>query len=179
MTKETMIRNYRKFSAADAYILGFEYKGNIYAATVNEIMPRWINVEREASKKGGKLKLQLRLHAADRDLLLRKGAKMICSVADFPMARCYNNKGVAFECAVSEAHGVEFRGKDHVGFWHDGDLTLGGVSYQLKMNGAQIVMENTLETLKEFKRLGVTPPAEFDRGTKKRLEAIKAERKKG
>ena len=177
MTKDTMIKNYRKFSAADAYILGFEYKGNIYAMPVDEIKPRWINVEREASKKGGKHKLQLRLHAADRDLFLRKGAQVVCSVEDFPLARCYDNKGVAFECAVSEANGIEFRGKDHVGFWHDGDLTLNGVRYQVKMNGAQIVVENTLVTLKEFHKLGVTPPAEFGRGTKKMLERIKAEKK--
>jgi hypothetical protein len=37
MTKQTMIKNYRKFSAADSYILGFEYKHNIYAIEIGEI----------------------------------------------------------------------------------------------------------------------------------------------
>lgn len=179
MTKETMIANYRKFSAAKAYMLGFEYKKNIYMIAVDEIMPRWVRVEKAASKNGGGRKLQLRIHAADRDMFLRKGAKVLCSVEELPTARCNNNKGVAFECAVSEHYGVEFRGKESIGFWHDGDLTVDGVSYQIKINGAQIVAEETLETLKEFKRLGVTPPEMFNRGTKKRLAAIKAERKKG
>ena len=49
MTKETMIRNYRKFSAANAYILGFEYKHNIYYIMVDEIPPRYMTVERESS----------------------------------------------------------------------------------------------------------------------------------
>ena len=181
MTKETMIRNYRKFSAADAYILGFEYKKHVYAIAVDEIKPRWMDVEREASGKGGKRKLQLRLHAADIQLFLRKGAKPVCSIEDFLEAkndqRCKNNRGVAFECVYSETHGIPFRGKERIGFWHDGDLTLDGISYQLKINGAQIVVENTLETLKEFKRLGVTPPAEFHRGTKNLLARIRAERR--
>ena len=62
MTKETMIRNYRKFSAADAYIVGFVYKHELYIATMEEIAPRFMKVERESSKKGGRRKLQLRLN---------------------------------------------------------------------------------------------------------------------
>ena len=179
MTKETMISNYRKFSAAKKYALGFERDGKIYMSLVDEIMPRWIRVETSSTKNGNKRKLQLRLHAEDCKRLIRNGAQVLCSVEELPKARCKNNKGVAFECAVSEHYGVEFRGKDNIGFWYDGDLTVDGISYQIKLNGAQIVAESTLETLKEFKRLGVTPPERFNRGTKKRLAAIKAERKKG
>ena len=77
MTKETMIKNYRKFSAADTYILGFEYKHNIYAIEINEIPPRYMTVEHESSKKGGSAKLQLRLKKAYREQLIRKGATLI------------------------------------------------------------------------------------------------------
>ena len=52
MTKENAIRYYRKFSGAQGYILGFTYKKKNYMATVEEIMPRFIRVEKEASKKG-------------------------------------------------------------------------------------------------------------------------------
>lgn len=174
MTKETMIRNYRKFSAADAYLLGFEYHNNIYTIAVDEIKPRWINVERESSKKGGRRKLQLRLHAADKELFIRKGAKFICSVKDFPKGRNYNNKGVALECAISEANGIPFRGKESVGFWFDGDLTIDGVSYQIKMDGAQIVVEDTLETLKKLARMGIDFPPVIDRWTFRRIEKARA-----
>ena len=57
MTKQNAIRYYRKFSAADAYIIGFEYKHEVYVAVVDEIMPRLLRVERESSSKGGKEKL--------------------------------------------------------------------------------------------------------------------------
>jgi len=72
MTKTTMIKNYRKFSAANAYILGFEYKHQIYCIMIDEIPPRYMQVEHESSKKGGAAKLQLRLHKAHKEELLRK-----------------------------------------------------------------------------------------------------------
>ena len=69
MTKETMIRNYRKFSAADSYILGFIYNHEVYAVEVAEIMPRYMRVEHESSKKGG------------------WGDKVYCTVADLKEIR--------------------------------------------------------------------------------------------
>lgn len=51
MKKENAIRYYRKFSGADAYILGFVYKHDLYCITVDEIMPRFMRVEKSSSKK--------------------------------------------------------------------------------------------------------------------------------
>ena len=145
MTKETMIKNYRKFSAADSYILGFEYKHNIYYIMINEIPPRYMTVERESSKKGGAQKLQLRLKKAYREQLIRKGAILIGS-EDILIGEY--NKGVEFERIISEMNGQQFRGKENVGFWVEGDLEINGIQYQIKFNGAQIVTEKTLERLK-------------------------------
>jgi hypothetical protein len=77
MTKQTMIRNYRKFSAADSYILGFIYKHEVYMVEVDEIMPRYMRVEHESSKKGGCAKLQLRLPQNYQKQLIKKGAVSI------------------------------------------------------------------------------------------------------
>ena len=145
MTKETMIRNYRKFSAADSYILGFEYKHQIYMVEVNEIMPRYMTVERESSKKGGAKKLQLRLKKEHKEALIRKGATLI---GNEDILNGQYNKGIEFERIVSEMNGQSFRGKDNVGFWVAGDLNIEGREVQIKFNGAQIVVETTLERLK-------------------------------
>ena len=145
MTKETMIKNYRKFSAADAYILGFEYKHNIYYIMIDEIPPRYMTVEHESSKKGGAAKLQLRLKKAYREQLIRKGATLIGS-EDILIGEY--NKGVEFERIISEMNGQKFRGKENVGFWVEGDLEINGKQVQIKYNGAQIVVEKTLERLK-------------------------------
>ena len=145
MTKDTMIKNYRKFSAADAYILGFEYKHNIYYIMIDEIPPRYMTVEHESSKKGGAAKLQLRLKKAYREQLIRKGATLIGS-EDILIGEY--NKGVEFERIISEMNGQKFRGKENVGFWVEGDLEINGKQVQIKYNGAQIVVEKTLERLK-------------------------------
>ena len=145
MKKETMIKNYRKFSAADSYILGFEYKHYIYYIMIDEIPPRFMAVERESSKKGGARKLQLRLKKEHKEQLLRKGA--ICLGNESILLGQYN-KGVEFERIISELNGQEFRGKENVGFWVEGDLEIDGRQVQIKFNGAQIVVETTLERLK-------------------------------
>jgi len=147
MTKETMIRNYRKFSAADAYIIGFVYKHDLYMVTLDEIYPRFMKVERESSKKGGREKLQLRLcNKYKEQLINRHGAEKI---GDETMLISNYNKGVTFEKLVSEMNGIEYRGKDSVGFWVAGDIELNGVQYQIKLEGAQIVVSSTLENLKK------------------------------
>jgi hypothetical protein len=145
MNKNTMIKNYRKFSAADAYILGFEHKHNIYYIMINEIPPRYMTVERESSKKGGARKLQLRLKKEYKEQLIRKGATYM---GGEEILIGQYNKGVEFERLISEMNGQEFRGKENVGFWVEGDLEINGKQVQIKFNGAQIVVEKTLERLK-------------------------------
>lgn len=146
MTKQTMIRNYRRFSAADAYIVGFIYKHNLYIAVMEEIAPRFMKVERESSKKGGRRKLQLRLNNQYKEQLIKKGAEL---VGTEEMLNGKYNKGVEFEKLVSERNGIEYRGKDSVGFWVAGDIEINGKQYQIKLEGAQIVVESTLENLKK------------------------------
>lgn len=146
MTKQTMIRNYRKFSAADGYALGFVYKKELYVAMVDEIAPRFMRIEHESSKKGGHRKLQLRLTNSYMEQLIKKGAEKLGS--EELLIGKYN-KGVEFERLLSEMNGIEYRGKDSVGFWVAGDLEIGGKQIQVKLNGAQIVVETTLENLKK------------------------------
>ena len=146
MTKETMIRNYRRFSAADAYILGFVYAHQVYMVEVTEIMPRFMRVEHESSKKGGHAKLQLRLTKQYQEQLLKKNA--ICLGEEEILEGEYN-KGVEFERIINEINGQTFRGKDNVPFYVEGDLNINGKEVQVKFNGAQIVIETTLKKLQK------------------------------
>jgi hypothetical protein len=146
MNKNTMIKNYRRFSAADAYIIGFTYKHEVYMVEVKEIAPRYMRVEHESSKKGGCAKLQLRLTNQYMEQLIRKGAQVI---GDEDMLVGEYNKGVEFERIISEMNGVEYRGKDSVPFYEAGDLNVDGKEIQIKFNGAQIVVERTLKRLQK------------------------------
>lgn len=147
MTKETMIRNYRKFSAADGYILGFIYKKMLYAIEVPEIMPRYIRLEHTSSKTGHKKKLQFRLTNKYMEQLIRKGA--VCLGGQEMVISDEWNKGVVFERLIYSLNSQEPRGKDSVGFWESGDINIDGRELQVKFNGAQIVIEDTLERLKK------------------------------
>ena len=143
MTKGNAIRYYRKFSGADRYLLGFNYKKDTYMADVKEIMPRFIRVERESTKKGGHEKLQLRLKNADMEYLIRHGAVKV----DYEKTK--GNNGRNFEMWVQKSNGQEARNWDNEGFWTGGDINIGGVEYQIKFNGAQIVTFNTLHELQK------------------------------
>lgn len=141
MKKENAIRYYRKFSAADGYIIGFEYKKENYIITVDELMPRWIRVEKASTKKGGHEKLQLRLNNKHKEQLIKKGARK------FDFNPDVENLGVALEREVYRMSGQVPRDKDSEGFWKCGDITIDGKEYQVKREGAQIVVFETLKNL--------------------------------
>lgn len=147
MNKTTMIKHYRNFSKADKYIIGFEYGKMVYAIALDEIPPRFIRVEKASSQNGGGAKLQLRLIKAHKEQLIRKGAE--CLGSPEILNGCYN-KGVMFERLITEDYfGQIWSGKDNTPFYKDGDLTTeNGIKVQIKYEGAQIVMESTLEKLK-------------------------------
>lgn len=147
MTKQTMIKNYRKFSGADSYIIGFIYKHMLYMIKVTEIMPRYMSIQHSSSKTGRVPKLQLTINNSHKQQMIRKGA--ICLGSE-DLVVCSNlNKGFAFEKLVSEYFGIEYKGQDNVGFWVGGDLEVDGEQIQIKFQGAQIVAEKTLERLKK------------------------------
>ncbi len=141
-----MIKHYRHFSKADKYIVGFVYKHELYVITLDEIAPRYMKVERESTKKGGKQKLQLRLNNSYMEQLIRKGAEHIGN-EDLLIGEY--NKGVEFERLIHDMNDVEWGGKDNKPFYMGGDININGVEIQIKLNGAQIVVETTLENLKK------------------------------
>lgn len=150
MTKGNAIRYYRKFSGADAYILGFIYKHELYATTVDEIMPRFMRVEKSSVKKGAHEKLQFRLRNEHKEQLIRKGAQKIGTETD--LLEIPNNKGVSFERMVYRMNGQEPREKDNIRFTEGGDINVNGVEYQVKLEGAQIVEFRTLNKIQKEMR---------------------------
>ena len=150
MKKENAIHYYRKFSGADAYILGFVYKHDLYCITVDEIMPRFMRVEKSSSKKGGHEKLQFRLNNALKEQLIRKGAEKIGTEID--LLEIAGNKGVSFERMVYRINGQEPRPKDSVRFDKGGDININGVEYQIKLDGAQIVEFRTLNKIQKERK---------------------------
>lgn len=144
MTKNTMIRNYRKFSIADSYILGFIYDKMLYMLEVAEIAPRFLNVE-EASRNQGE-NLRLRLKKAHKASLMKK--QPIClGSADCLNAEKYN-KGEIFEKLVTEYFGQVWK-KDTVPFYKDGDITVNGKKIQIKLDSATLMNTKQIKNIKK------------------------------
>lgn len=140
-----MIKLYRQYSGADSYIIGFVYKHELYMIEVDEIMPRQMQVLHTSHKNGYQPKLQLVLNNHLKEQFIRKGAT--CLGSEEIVMNGEFNKGVEFERLICEMNGIEFRGKDSVGFWVGGDVEINGRQVQVKFQGAQIVAEKTLKRL--------------------------------
>ena len=143
MTKTTMLKTYRQFSAADNYILGFVYEKMLYMVRVAEIMPRYLNVE-EASRNQGE-NLRLRLKKKHKEQLMKKAPICLGS------ADCLNdskyNKGEVFEKLVTEYYGQTWK-KDTVPFWVQGDINLNGEEVQIKLDSATLMNTKQIAKLK-------------------------------
>lgn len=145
MTKDTMIRFYRKHSAADSYIVGFVYNRGLYFITMDEIKPRFLSIE-QASRNQGE-NLRLRLKKAHRESLMKKSPIYLGS------ADCLNsdnyNKGEIFEKLVTEYYGQTWT-KDTVPFYVAGDININGQEVQIKLDSATLM--NTAHMKKLQKR---------------------------
>jgi len=141
MTKTTMIKNYRRYSAADSYIVGFTFEKMLYFVEMDEIAPRFLNVE-EASRNQGE-NLRLRLKKNHKESLVKKAVCL--GTADDLVADKYN-KGEIFEKMVTEFFGQVWE-KDTIPFWVQGDINLNGKEVQIKLDSA------TLMNTKQIKKL--------------------------
>jgi hypothetical protein len=145
MTKGNAIRYYRKYSGAHGYIIGFSYKKKNYMIRIEgDIMPRFLKMGKQSSKKGGNEKLDLYLNNELKEELIRKGAIEI----DYEIHK--GNNGGEFEKWVQNYYGVPARDWDDTGFWQCGDLTIDGKEYQVKFEGAQFVTVVTLHGLQKM-----------------------------
>lgn len=142
MTKETMIKNYRKFSAADSYILGFCYNKDLYMVKVQEIMPRFLTIE-EASRNQG-YNLRLRIRKPLKEQLLKNA---ICIGKETDLISDKYNKGEIFEKIVTELYGLKWV-KDTVPFTQAGDIRVNDEEIQIKLDSATLVNTKLIEKLK-------------------------------
>ena len=144
MTKRTMINNYRKYSKADSYIIGFTYNKNVYMVEVMEIMPRFLNVEAASRNQG--MNLRLRLTKAQKQAFMKKNPVCLGSI-DLLTATAYN-KGENFEKAVTEYFGQVWE-KDNIPFYMQGDINIDGKKVQIKLDTATLTNTKQLAKLKK------------------------------
>lgn len=150
-------KEYEQFTAAEGYIIGFHKENDVYAVQLDKIPRRYTRLQKESTSNGGGVGLYVKITDYI-DELLPKAIKVgtIDNLIDSEGHTSKNgktvfyNKGVMFEKMIYELNGQEFRGKDSVGFWKGGDITLNGKEIQIKYEWARICYNRTLKNLKKM-----------------------------
>lgn len=138
---EKMVNTYNSKAYTPNYIFGIDYKGNIYKVTVDhEILSLILKLDKASRGKG--YSLRFKPNNKIREMLLAKGAQLICSTEYFKKLTSESkyNKGEIFEKLVTEWYGQTWE-KDSIPFTEDGDLTVDGIAYQIKFEQATFLTE--------------------------------------
>ena len=144
---EYLIAEYNRLAYTHDYIYGFEYKGVVYAVkTTDVVMPYVLKLDK--ASRGAGYSLRFKPTNAQKLLLIAKGAEVVCSIEYFNevVKELSYNKGEVFEKIITENNGQTWT-KDSVPFTIDGDLTVDGVAYQIKYQGATFTNEKILARL--------------------------------
>jgi hypothetical protein len=149
ITKNHAIREYRKYTAADGYIVCFLQGHGFYMAETEELMPRWMKMMEKS--EGHDEKLQIDLKAHHKKELIRKGAVQLMTEEEFLAQKSKKayNKGWMTEKVIFEHFGIEWDGPDKVRFDKDGDITINGKRYQIKFENAQVVTTTTIHKIQK------------------------------
>ena len=144
---EYLINEYNRLAYTHEYILGFAYKGVVYAVHVTaDVLPYVCRLDKVSRGQG--YSLRFKPTNAQKVMLIAKGAEVVCSLDYFIATVEENpyNKGEIFEKMETEKAGQTWT-KDNVPFTIDGDLTVDGIAYQIKYEGATFTNEKTLAKL--------------------------------
>lgn len=148
MTLNEMIRNYEATQAAMAYIIGFTLNKRVYRIVMDKLLNEMFELSRESTSHGGHAKIKLHMTNAIRVKLIEMGAEEIGGLEVLDNGR--KNKGEAFEKYETERAGQVWE-KDRIPYYIDGDLTVDGVKYQIKFEGASFTNEKVIAAAMEWK----------------------------
>lgn len=141
-----MRRDYKRFTAAEGYAIGFHIGDDVYCAMLDTIPRRFTRVQKECKRAGGGYGLYINVRTKKAKNELIKKAVKVGTVADL---KGQYNRGVMFEKLIYELNGQIFRGKDNVRFTEGGDIVINGKEIQVKYEHARICYDKTLQKLKK------------------------------
>ena len=141
-----MASAYHAHSASHVYALGFVHAGSLYVVKLSFAeLSRYFKLDRASSKRGGFLKIRIKLTSKDR-AELSLTAELI-GAESLLTADPAHNKGENFERVLTERWTAEAWVKDSIPFWMAGDITVNGENIQIKLDGAELTNEKILERI--------------------------------
>lgn len=152
ITKAHAIREYRKYSGADAYLMVMIQGHEVYMMEQKEILPRYMILKPASSSH--KEKLQINLKAAHRKEMIKNGAIHLMSEAEFKAIQkeIGLNRGWTAEKVVYDYFGIKWDGPDQLRFDKGGDMEVNGKQYQIKFQNAQVVSVDTIHKVQKEHR---------------------------
>ena len=145
MFNAEMANRYNRIAGAHKYIVGFVRRGVVYYVELGFVgLCQLLKDDRASSKRGGTLKLRVRVTAEQAIIFIHSGkAVRLCSVEELK-ADAKHNAGENFERIITETLTGELWVKDSVPFWVKGDINVNGEEIQIKLDGAELTNEKTL-----------------------------------
>lgn len=139
-----MAERYNRIAGAHKYIVGFVRHGIVYYVQLDFAeLCQLLRDDRASSKRGGTLKLRVRVTAEQAITFIHSGkAVELCKVEELDDGKY--NKGENFERIITETLTSELWVKDSVPFYVKGDINLNGEEIQIKLDGAELTNEKTL-----------------------------------
>lgn len=139
-----MAERYNRIAGAHKYIVGFVRHGIVYYVQLDFAeLCQLLKDDRASSKRGGTLKLRVRVTAEQAITFIHSGkAVELCKVEELDDGKY--NKGENFERIITETLTSELWVKDSVPFYVKGDINLNGEEIQIKLDGAELTNEKTL-----------------------------------
>ena len=144
MTRESMIETYRKYSKAEAYLLGFEQNGKLYTTLTDELRDDCLKLDKAAESKGGMYKIRVRVSSKIKAMLIATGKAVCWGSVELMNYNDKYNKGEHFERLATEKLTGETWVKDSIPFYVAGDIEYKGMQVQIKFDGAELTNEKIL-----------------------------------
>lgn len=145
---EMLIRGYNRHAYTDKYIIGFAYKGTIYAGfTTAETIDRYLILD--SASRGAGYSLKFKPHTDEKIALLTAcDMEPIASKKFFEdlVADSKYNRGEIFEKLITEKFNQIWK-KDNVPFTDAGDIVINGIHYQIKYEKATFISEKGLKKI--------------------------------
>lgn len=130
---------YRYNDASDVYMVGFEYKGEVYYGCTNSLLFGLIP-HTNSKKNGGQTCLRFVPTSKIKQALIEKKAVFrICSRSELNLVvTAYDlNKGESFEKLICMNYGIEYH-KNNIPYYVRGDVIIDCLHYNLKFEKGNI-----------------------------------------
>ena len=152
-----LIAQRQALEKANKYILCYVEKGTAYAIITDSIRKESIRFTVTSTAKGKQLSARVSFGTLYRNAL--KNRKSCVCLGDYKLLeqdyktyyeqargkKAPNNKGLCFEYTIFKLHGQEWK-PNNIPFWVDGDITIDGISYQIKAEGAEYFTASSLNS---------------------------------